>query len=64
MERVNVVYIDGVPIVVPNQQQPRTTKFLIEIDRELGRDPFAMDKFAKAPVSNQDIWDSATVVPL
>jgi hypothetical protein len=63
MERVNVVYIDGVPIVVPNQQ-PRTTKFLIEMDRELGRDPFAMDKFAKAPVSNQDIWDSATVVPL
>ena len=60
MERVDVVYIDG----VANQQQPRTTKFLIEMDRELGRDPFAMDKFAKAPVSNQDIWDSATVVPL
>ena len=64
MDNVNVMYINGLPVAVPTQQKPRTTRFLIKMDRELQRDPFAMDEFAKSRISNQDIWDSATVVPL
>lgn len=62
MDNVNIVHINGLPIAVP--KKPQTTKFLIKMDQELRRDPFAMDRFVKSTVSEQDIWDSATVVPL
>lgn len=64
MDHVNIVHTNGLPIAVPIQQKPQTTKFLIKMDQELRRDPFAMDRFVKSTVSEQDIWDSATVVPL
>lgn len=64
MANVNIVHINGLPVVIPAQQKPQTTKFLIKMDQELRRDPFAMDRFVKSTVSKQDIWDSATVVPL
>lgn len=64
MDNVNIVHINGLPVVIPTQQKPQTTKFLIKMDQELRRDPFAMDRFVKSTVSKQDIWDSAAVVPL
>ncbi len=64
MERVNVVYVDNTPVVIPTQQGPHTTAFLLQMSRLLKENRTSMDVLSRTPVTKQDIWDSATVVPL
>ena len=64
MEKVNVVYVDNTPIAIPAQQGSHTTAFLLQMSRLLKENRTSMDVLSRTPVTEQDIWDSATVVPL
>ena len=64
MGNTNITYVNHVPVVVPTQQRPHTTKFLLQMSNMLKDNRTSMDVLSRTPVTEQDIWDSATVVPL
>lgn len=64
MGNTNITYVNHVPVVVPAQQGSHTTAFLLQMSRLLKENRTSMDVLSRTPVTEQDIWDSATVVPL
>lgn len=64
MGNTSIMYVNHVPVVVPTQQGHHTTKFLLQMSNMLKDNRTSMDVLSRTPVTEQDIWDSATVVPL